>query len=100
MTVWSDRFSENGWCRSSERGNYSQGIYDTIQAYVATLAEKRGFSIEGIDQSYAYRGHTATTGEKRTSSGGLPAHAARFNNPRRIDHHLVFCKGREEAGVA
>src|SRR5687768_2364854 len=29
------------------RGNYSQGIYDTIQAYVATLAEKRGFSIEG-----------------------------------------------------
>ncbi|MGH9967658.1 MAG: TPM domain-containing protein [Pyrinomonadaceae bacterium] len=39
-----------------KRGNYSQGIYDTIQAYVATLAEKRGFSIEGIDQSYAYRG--------------------------------------------
>jgi uncharacterized protein len=35
--------------------NYSQGIYDTIQAYVATLAEKRGFSIEGIDQRYAYR---------------------------------------------
>lgn len=39
-----------------KRGNYSQGIYDTIQAYVATLAEKRGFSIEGIDQGYAYRG--------------------------------------------
>ncbi|MBA3514480.1 MAG: TPM domain-containing protein [Pyrinomonadaceae bacterium] len=37
------------------RGNYNQGIYDTIQAYIATLAEKRGFSIEGIDQSYAYR---------------------------------------------
>lgn len=37
------------------RGNYSQGLYDTIQTYVATLAEKRGFSIEGIDQSYAYR---------------------------------------------
>ncbi|MDQ6651221.1 MAG: TPM domain-containing protein [Acidobacteriota bacterium] len=37
------------------RGNYGQGIYDTIQAYVATLAEKRGFSIEGIDQRYAYR---------------------------------------------
>ncbi len=36
--------------------NYSKGIYDTIQAYVATLAEKRGFSIDGIDQSYAYRG--------------------------------------------
>jgi uncharacterized protein len=37
------------------KGNYGQGIYDTIQAYVATLAAKRGFSIEGIDQSYAYR---------------------------------------------
>ncbi len=37
------------------RGNYNQGIYDTIQAYVATLAEKRGFTVEGIDQSYAYR---------------------------------------------
>jgi len=37
------------------RGNYSQGIFDTVQAYVATLAEKRGFSIDGIDQSYAYR---------------------------------------------
>ena len=36
--------------------NYGQGIYDTIQAYVATLAEKRGFSVEGIDQRYAYRG--------------------------------------------
>lgn len=38
------------------QGNYSKGIYDTIQAFVATLAEKRGFSIDGIDQSYAYRG--------------------------------------------
>ncbi len=38
------------------RGDYSQGIYDTIQAYVATLAAKRWFSVDGIDQSYAYRG--------------------------------------------
>ena len=36
--------------------NYSKGIYDTIQAYAATLAAKRGFSVDGIDQSYAYRG--------------------------------------------
>lgn len=36
--------------------NYSKGIYDTIQAYVATLAEKRGFSVDGVDQRYAYRG--------------------------------------------
>ncbi len=38
-----------------KKGNYSQGIYDTVQAYVATLAEKRGFTVEGIDQRYAYR---------------------------------------------
>ncbi|MFN2404461.1 MAG: YgcG family protein [Pyrinomonadaceae bacterium] len=37
------------------RQDYSAGILNTIQAYVATLAQKRGFSIEGIDQSYAYR---------------------------------------------
>ena len=35
--------------------NYSKGVLDTVQSYVATLAEKRGFSVEGIDQSYAYR---------------------------------------------
>ena len=35
--------------------SYSKGIYDTIQTYVATLAEKRGFNVDGIDQSYAYR---------------------------------------------
>jgi hypothetical protein len=32
------------------KANYSQGIYDTVQAYVATLAAKRGFIIKGIDQ--------------------------------------------------
>lgn len=37
------------------QGNYSKGVYDTVQAYVATLSEKRGFKIEGIDQRYAYR---------------------------------------------
>lgn len=52
------------------RGDYSKGIYDTIQAYVATLAEKRGFSIEGIDQSYAYR---EPRQQPRTSpTAGLP----------------------------
>jgi uncharacterized protein len=35
--------------------NYSKGILDTVQAYAATLGAKRGFSIEGIDQRYAYR---------------------------------------------
>lgn len=34
---------------------YGQGISDTIETYVATLAQSRGFSIEGIDQRQAYR---------------------------------------------
>lgn len=53
-----------------KKGNYSQGIYDTIQTYVATLAAKRGFSIEGIDQSYAYRESPPQTGTG-SSTGGL-----------------------------
>jgi uncharacterized protein len=53
-----------------KKGNYSQGIYDTIQAYVATLAAKRGFSIEGIDQRYAYRDEPRQTGIG-SRSGGL-----------------------------
>src|SRR6266498_1175831 len=52
------------------RGDYSKGIFDTVAAYVATLAEKRGFSIEGIDQSYAYRG-TRQQPSIRTGAGGL-----------------------------
>jgi uncharacterized protein len=36
-------------------GRYAQGILDTLGAYVATLAQKRGFNIEGIDQRQAYR---------------------------------------------
>ncbi|MGH9928727.1 MAG: TPM domain-containing protein [Pyrinomonadaceae bacterium] len=50
-----------------KKGNYSQGVYDTVQAYVATLGQKRNFTIEGIDQSYAYReapkSETARPGE-------------------------------------
>ena len=38
-----------------KKGQYSKGIFDTIEAYVATLGEKRGFNIEGIDQRKAYR---------------------------------------------
>jgi uncharacterized protein len=51
------------------RGNYSQGIYDTVQAYIATLAEKRGFSIEGIDQSYAYKEAPEQISTGRKTSG-------------------------------
>jgi uncharacterized protein len=34
---------------------YGEGIAETVETYVATLAQKRGFSIEGIDQRRAYR---------------------------------------------
>ena len=37
------------------QGDYNKGINEFVQAAVATLAEKRGFELEGIDQSYAYR---------------------------------------------
>ena len=53
-----------------KKGNYSQGIYDSIQAYVATLAAKRGFSVKGIDQSYAYR-ETPERSDRGSSPGGL-----------------------------
>ena len=49
-----------------KKGNYSQGIFDTLQAYVATLGAKRGFSVDGIDQSYAYRQRPV----ERPSNGG------------------------------
>ncbi len=35
--------------------NYSRGIRDTIEAYVATLGSKRGFSVEGIGENQAVR---------------------------------------------
>jgi uncharacterized protein len=37
------------------QGNYGKGILDATQAYVATLGAKRDFTIEGIDQRYAYQ---------------------------------------------
>ena len=52
------------------QGNYSKGIFDTIQAYLATLATNRGFSIEGIDQRYAYRQQTPVQ-EDRGKSGSV-----------------------------
>lgn len=53
-----------------KKANYSQGIYDTVQAYVATLSQKRGFTIEGIDQSYAYR---ETPRREKPDTGALPS---------------------------
>jgi uncharacterized protein len=38
-----------------KQGRYSKGIQDTIDAYVATLAEQRGFDVAGIDKRKAYQ---------------------------------------------
>lgn len=37
-----------------KQGNFSKGITDTAETYVATLAQSRGFSVEGLDQARAY----------------------------------------------
>jgi uncharacterized protein len=55
-----------------KKQNYSTGIYNTVQAYVATLAQKRGFTIDGIDQRYAVR-ESSEQPRTRTKSGGLPS---------------------------
>jgi uncharacterized protein len=52
-----------------KRGDYSAGIYDTVQTYIATLAQKRGFEIEGLDKSYAYQGGRSTATETRPPRG-------------------------------
>ena len=44
-----------------KQGNYRQGIYDTVQAYVATLAEKRGFKVEGVESEIRRSGTARTT---------------------------------------
>ena len=58
---------------SFRQQKYSEGILNTIQAYVATLAQKRGFSVEGIDQSFAYREQApdGNTGVREGSRSGL-----------------------------
>ena len=56
------------------QGNYGQGISDFVQTVVATLAEKRGFQLEGIDQRYAYRPPSQQSGGTRmrnTGGGGI-----------------------------
>jgi uncharacterized protein len=47
------------------QGRYSEGIANTVQAYVATLAAKRGFNVEGIDERLAYSyGEQPDAGER------------------------------------
>ena len=57
-----------------KQGNYSKGITDTAEAYVATLAQSRGFNIEGIDQSRAYQptaGRSRGTGRSPVNRSSL-----------------------------
>jgi len=58
-------------------GNYSMGIYDTIQGYVATLAQQRGFSVEGIDQSHAYQEAPERRRSNPGSRGSVPGSSLR-----------------------
>lgn len=47
---------------------YSEGIAGTVEAYIATLAEKRGFSVEGIDRRLAYEESQPRERERKRSS--------------------------------
>ena len=72
--VWWARSSAKDWCPAFQaKDNYSQGVYDTVQAYVATLAAKRGFSVEGIDQRNAYRGAPTSEPDSPTRGGLISA---------------------------
>ena len=52
-----------------KQNDYGKGISDFVQAMVATLAEKRGFQLEGIDQSYAYRAPVRRTPTRTRTVG-------------------------------
>ncbi|HKG13036.1 MAG TPA: TPM domain-containing protein [Pyrinomonadaceae bacterium] len=52
-----------------KEGQYGKGISDFVQAALATLAEKRGFQLEGIDQSYAYRAPVQRTRTRTRTVG-------------------------------
>lgn len=52
-----------------KRGNYSQGISDTVQAYINTLAEERNFSIAEIDKSDTQRGDRSNFDIRKSKPG-------------------------------
>jgi uncharacterized protein len=49
-------------------GDYSKGLMDAVQTFIATMSEKRGFKIEGTDTRYTYRPPAPTT-----RRGGIPS---------------------------
>jgi uncharacterized protein len=56
---------------------YNEGLIIAVQTFVATLAQSRGFEIEGIDQRYAYRPREMRR-ERRPQSGGLSSCVVMF----------------------
>jgi uncharacterized protein len=52
------------------QGDYAKGVSDFVLTTVATLAEKRGFQLEGIDRSYAYRAPVRRTTPTRAREAG------------------------------
>jgi uncharacterized protein len=52
-----------------KQGNYSGAISDTVQAFVATLSEKRGFTIANVDRSKATRQRQRETSPASGLSG-------------------------------
>ncbi|MBX5480157.1 MAG: TPM domain-containing protein, partial [Pyrinomonas methylaliphatogenes] len=57
-------------------GRYGEGIMIAVQGIIATLAEKRGFDLEGIDRSQAY--HAERPAEQTPSVSPLSACAIFF----------------------
>lgn len=53
-------------------GNYSEGLMKAVETLIATLGEKRGFTIEGIDQRQAYRGQAPSSGSNRSRAVSIP----------------------------
>ena len=53
--------------------DYSKGLMDAVQTFIATIGKQRGFTFEEVDQSYAYQQtqRTRPTGGRRTPQGGL-----------------------------
>ena len=47
-------------------GDYSRGLMDAVQTFIATMAEKRGFQIEGTDTRYTY--HPPVRAQRGTRS--------------------------------
>ena len=55
------------------QGDYARGISDTAETYIATVAQSRGFSVEGIDQRRAYQPSAGRRAGRSSevASGGL-----------------------------